>query len=165
LAAGQTYNLVRYTQYFNGEEYEWKNAIFLKKITSIEDTFKDFTIEQGLKYLYCLTYVDSELETIVQTDEEDAAMVRADFEDIFLFEGDPQRQLKVRFNGGVNQIHETLQEAKVDTLGGKYPYFFRNGEKRYRDFNISGIISFQGDEQNLFSDLYGVPDQPARERT
>lgn len=121
-----------------------------------EKIFTDLTIEQGRKYHYCI--IDGDVQTPI-----DEANITSDFEDILLYDG--ARQLKVRYNGAVNQIHETLQETKVDTLGDKYPYFFRNGEKRYRDFTISGVISFQGDEQNLFSDLYSVPQQPTRERT
>lgn len=163
-------NLVRYVIEYDDEMVAtYKDGIGLKSYNSedLPATFYDHTIEQGVRYLY--RWVGSANDEVYQSPAEDNAIIRADFEDIFLSEtvsedGRPI-QLKIRFNPNINQIHETLQEAKVDTLGGKYPYFFRNGEKRYRDFTISGVISFQGDEQNLFSNLYGKPAQPTRERT
>jgi len=35
-----------------------------------------------------------------------------------------------------------VQEQKTDPLGGKYPIFFRNGEMEYKEFSISGLISY-----------------------
>jgi hypothetical protein len=35
-------------------------------------------------------------------------------------------------------------------LGGKYPFFFRNGKTAYKEFPISGLISYLGDEEGLF---------------
>jgi hypothetical protein len=88
--------------------------------------------------------------------------IKVDFEDVFLYDG--ARQLKVRFNPSVSGIHETILESKTDTIGGKYPFFFRNGDVKYRDFTLGGLVSFHMDEQRLFS-VYGVEDQPGRERT
>jgi hypothetical protein len=49
----------------------------------------------------------------------------ADFEDSFLFDG--KRQLKIKFNPKVQSFKKTNLEAKLDTLGSKYPFIFRNG--------------------------------------
>jgi hypothetical protein len=38
----------------------------------------------------------------------------------------------------------------VNTIGGKYPFIFRNGNVAYKEFPLSGLISYQSDEQNLF---------------
>lgn len=154
-------DLIRYT--WDGAQ--WNDGIRLAtfdldELVKGKEIFKDFLVEQGQRYCYCL---GGDTEEGVTRSPLDECTVRVDFEDIFLYR--PDRQLKIRFNGKVNQIHETLQETKVETLGGRYPYFFRNGAKRYRDFTITGVLSFQGDEQNLFSSLYGLPPQPSRERT
>jgi hypothetical protein len=41
-------------------------------------------------------------------------------------------------------------EAKLNTIGGKYPFFFRNGHTEYKEFNISGLISMLGDDNKFF---------------
>jgi hypothetical protein len=46
-------------------------------------------------------------------------------------------------------------ETKTDTIGGKYPFIFRNGNVEYKEFQISGLLSLLSDENNLFlTDLY-----------
>jgi hypothetical protein len=74
--------------------------------------------------------------------------VFADFEDSFLYDG--ERQLKIRFNPKIGNIKTNLQESKVDTLGHKYPFFFRNSEINYKEFTISGLLSFLGDDNFFF---------------
>jgi hypothetical protein len=71
-----------------------------------------------------------------------------DFEGIFL--SDKERTLHVAFNPKVTSLKNTIQETKQDTLGGKYPYFFRNGNLKYKEFPISGLISYQMDEEATF---------------
>ena len=119
-----------------------------------EEAFRDFTVEQGKTYKYQIM-VEDKISTAFDT-------IKVDFEDVFLYDG--ARQLKVRFNPSVSGIHETILESKTDTIGGKYPFFFRNGDVKYRDFTLGGLVSFHMDEQRLFS-VYGVEDQPGRERT
>ena len=46
-----------------------------------------------------------------------------------------------RFNPKVNNFKSTILESKVDTLGGKYPFIFRNGNVKYKEFAISGLLS------------------------
>jgi hypothetical protein len=36
-------------------------------------------------------------------------------------------------------------------LGGAYPIIFRNGETNYKEFSISGLISYLQDPDGLFS--------------
>ena len=38
----------------------------------------------------------------------------------------------------------------MDTIGGKYPFIFRNDQVEYKEFPIAGLISYQMDENNLF---------------
>jgi hypothetical protein len=35
-------------------------------------------------------------------------------------------------------------------LGGTYPVIFRNGNTNYKEFSISGLISYLQDPNNLF---------------
>ena len=41
-------------------------------------------------------------------------------------------------------------ESKIDTLGGQYPFIFRNGSVNYKEFPISGLISYLSDPYHLF---------------
>ena len=34
-----------------------------------------------------------------------------------------------------------MLETKTDTIGGKFPFIFRNGSVSYKEFPISGLIS------------------------
>ena len=58
--------------------------------------------------------------------------IKADFEDMFLFDG--ERQLRIRFNPKVSTFKNDILEQKVDTIGSKYPFFFRNGNVYYKEF-------------------------------
>lgn len=71
-----------------------------------------------------------------------------DFEDAFLYDG--ERQLKIRYNPKISSFKTTMLEAKVDTIGGKYPFIFRNGSVEYKEFPISGLITMLMDENSLF---------------
>lgn len=79
-------------------------------------------------------------------------VITADFEDMFLFDG--KRQLKIRFNPKVSSFKSTVLESKMDTLGGKYPFVFRNGNVEYKEFPIAGLLSLISDPNELF--LEGV---------
>jgi hypothetical protein len=38
----------------------------------------------------------------------------------------------------------------MDTIGGKYPFIFRNGNVYYKEFSISGLISLIADPNEKF---------------
>ena len=77
-----------------------------------------------------------------------------DFENAFLTDG--KRQLKIKYNPKVSSFKRNVLETKVDTIGGAYPFIFRNGRVSYNEFPISGLISYLSDNENLFltSDIY-----------
>lgn len=109
-------------------------------------TWKDFTIEQGKKYQYSIQQY-SKVNRLYSARIK-SNIIFADFEDAFLYDG--KRQLKIKFNPKVTSFKKNIFEAKVDTLGSKYPFIFRNGNVEYREFPISGLISYLSDEQSLF---------------
>ena len=45
-----------------------------------------------------------------------------------------------------------LLEQKTNTIGNKFPFIFRNGKVAYKEFPISGLISYQMDDEILFYD-------------
>lgn len=109
--------------------------------------WQDFTIQQGISYKYALqAYNDNGLYSnrLFNTEGE----VFADFEDAFLFDG--ERQLNIRFNPKISSFKTTMLESKMDTLGGKHPFIFRNGNVSYKEFPISGLISMLSDPNELF---------------
>lgn len=108
--------------------------------------FKDFTVEQGKTYKYALQQYNNETGLI--SDKLYSESIMVDFEDCFLFDG--ERQLKIKYNPQISSFKQTLLEAKTNTLGGQYPFIFRNGKVSYKEFPISGMISYLMDEENLF---------------
>ena len=107
--------------------------------------FKDFTIESGASYIYSLQqYNDFDLySNRMVTDK-----IYARFEDVFLFDG--KRQLKIRFNPKIASFKTVLLESKKNTIGSKYPFIFKNGSVAYKEFPISGLISYMMDNEEFF---------------
>lgn len=119
-------------------------------------SWKDMTIEHGVKYRYALQqYNDNNLysEKILSVYYDDEGNevkepIEAYFEDAFLYDG--KIQLKIKYNPKVSSFKTDLMETKVDTIGSKYPFIFRNSAVEYKEFPISGLISYLSDEENLF---------------
>lgn len=110
-----------------------------------KEIWKDFTIEQGVQYKYAVFMVDKNNRYSTKSVSN---IVLADFEDMFLFDGD--RQLKIRFDPSVSSFKNTILESKTDTIGGKYPYIFRNGHVNYKEFAVSGLLSHLTDTDGYF---------------
>lgn len=110
--------------------------------------WKDMTIKQGVSYKYAVQqYNDYQL----RTNKIESKTIYADFEHAYLFDGD--RQLKIKFDPKVSSFKNTVLEQKVDTIGSKYPFIFKNGNVRYKEFSVAGLISLLSDENNLFFEL------------
>lgn len=75
--------------------------------------------------------------------------VTAEFIHTFLSDG--ERQLKIKYNPKVSTFKNTLLEQKQDTIGGTYPFFFRNGTVKYKEIPISGLISYHLDDNEFFT--------------
>lgn len=107
---------------------------------------KDFTIQHGYTYIYSLQQYNQKNQ--MYSNRILSNKVTASFEHIFLYDG--KRQLKVKYNPKVTSFKQTLLESKTNTLGGKYPFYFRNGNVQYGEFPISGLVSYHSDEEELF---------------
>lgn len=105
----------------------------------------DYIIEQGVKYKYSIQLFDKNGN---RSKRMYSNIITADFEDLFLYDG--YRQLKVKYNPKVSSFKTTTLETKVDTIGGQFPFFFRNGNVSYKDFPISGLISYLMDSDEQF---------------
>ena len=107
-------------------------------------SWKDFTVEQGVTYIYSVQqYSDKLYSQRIESKE-----IYVDFEHAFLFDG--ERQLKIKYNPKVSSFKTNILESKMETLGSKHPFIFRNGLVSYKEFPISGLISYLSDEENLF---------------
>lgn len=109
--------------------------------------FDDYTVKQGVKYIYSIQQYNM---WGIYSSRLKSDPVSVDFEDIFLYDG--ERALKVKFNPKVASFKTTLLEQKTNTIGSKYPFIFRNGNVAYKEFPISGLISYQMDNELLFYD-------------
>lgn len=134
---------------------EWVEIIHFSLTNTLPSQFHhyDRTVEQGVTYQYAIQQINQHgiwSRKIKQTDKygREDTTVMADFEDIFISDG--TRHLKIRFNPKVTSFKNTIPEQKIETIGSKYPFIFRNGSVSYKEFPISGLISFQMDEALQF---------------
>ena len=106
---------------------------------------KDYTVAAGVGYKYGLQKynVNNIFQKKVISD-----IVVPYFEDAFLYDG--KRQLRIRFNPKISSFKPVVQESKKITLGRKYPYVLRNGVVNYKEFSISGLISYLMDNDGMF---------------
>lgn len=134
------------------------NIIYLNTINKSDagdkfiDFFQDYTIEQGVTYKYYVYHNHLGVQ---------CSMEPVDFEHMFLFDG--ERQLCIKYNPKIASFKSTILENKVDTIGGKYPFFFRNGNIGYKEFSISGLISGLMDEGTFIKQTNGI--EAGREMT
>ncbi len=98
----------------------------------IPTEWKDYTIESNTNYKYRLVTSDMSECTKVTADAQVA------FDDIFL--SDEEGMLAVRFNPNISGFKWATQESITNTLGGRYPIVRKNGDTKYRQFNLSGTI-------------------------
>ena len=120
----------------------------------LDYTWYDYTIESGVWYKYCAQRRDtSGKRGIVLTLNEPQMIV---FDDMFLnAEG---TQLCLRFDPQITSFKRTISEAKIDTIGSKYPFINRNGYMDYKEFPIGGLITCFMNHDNIFTskeDMYG----------
>ena len=109
--------------------------------------FQDFTIEHGYFYQYAIQQYNSH-DFYTNRFEDSKAFVQVNFEHLFLYDG--EKQLKIKYNPKVSGYKKIRMETKVDTIGSKYPFIFRNDIINYKQFSIEGLISYHSDEENLF---------------
>lgn len=110
--------------------------------------WKDMTVKQGVSYKYAIQQYNS---YNLRSNKIESDIVKVDFEYAYLFDG--ERQLKIKYNPKVSSFKNTVLESKVDTIGSQYPFIFRNGNVKYKEFPISGLISLLSDENNLFYEI------------
>lgn len=131
----------------------WEELYYFSLQSEVPDRllFTDYTVAQGVKYTYSLQQYNN---NNIYSDRMYSNDIVADFEDLFLYDG--QRQLKVKFNPKVATFKPNVVESKTNTLGSKHPFIVRNGDVDYKEFTISGLISYLSDKENLFKNDYDL---------
>ena len=119
--------------------------------------FRDFTIEQGKTYTYSIQQYNGNK---IYSDRKKSNTIYADFEDIFIYDG--QQQLKLRFNPQISSFKTQLSETRSETIGSKYPFFFRNARIGYKVFPVTGLISMESDENEFFTSFKSILKQDYR---
>lgn len=129
----------------------WEDILTLEYngVATIKEVFNDTTIESGVWYKYYIQKIDENKNRGAAVILEKPVMTI--FDNMFLTTKD--RQLKIKFNPTLNSFKRTIQETRTDTLGSQYPFVRRNGYANYAQFPIGGLISFQMDEEDLFTSL------------
>lgn len=138
-----------------------KDEIYYERLpimfSNTTKTIKDFDIEHGVEYKYNLVDLNGGIS--------EAKSITPQFEHMFLSDGD--RSLKIKYNPKVSSFKTTILENKNDTLQGQFPLFFRNGNVSYQEIPISGLISYQMDEEHYFLPEGKIPaaaDEVTKER-
>ena len=135
-------NYKKWEKLIDFQIYDWTFAE-----SRILNIYKDYFIEQGKSYRYAIQAYNS--NGIYSTKLLNAnGPVYSDFEYMFL--GDGERQLKIKFNPKMSSFKSTVLESKIDTIGGQHPFFFKNGNVNYKEFPISGLLSLTSDENQRF---------------
>lgn len=131
----------------SSEFKEWHDiyTLNLHKDSINNFSFKDFDVAYNQTYKYAIAQTN---KYNLLTEKQISEPITVLFEDMFLFDG--EKQLKIRFNPKVSSFKNYILETKVDTIGSKYPFFFRNGSVKYKEFPINGLISCLMDEEQLF---------------
>ncbi len=136
----------------------WRIVYKFALATELPDglIWRDFTVEQGATYAYAIqqfnesnVYTGRKIFTYYNEYGSPQEELTIKFDHMYLFDG--EKQLKVKFNPQVSSFKEQLFEQKVDTIGSKYPFFFRNAMVGYKTFPISGLISMLTDDDELFT--------------
>lgn len=112
---------------------------------------EDKTVEAGYYYKYYIQRYNTNgiySKSIGTTDYP----IYVSFDDCFLFDG--ERQLCIQYNPKISSFKTNIQQAKTEAIGSKYPYIIRNSIINYKEFPISGLISFNMDKNNLFMTKY-----------
>lgn len=107
--------------------------------------YTDYTVESGIRYRYA---IQQENDSGMRTLPVISSTCSVNLEYGYLYRDGVQ--LRLSLNESLSSFKYTTLRSKQDTLGGKYPVLVENGNAYYAEFPISGMISFQMDEDSTF---------------
>lgn len=132
------------------KDNQWREIarFTVDKDLPINDLWIDYTLEAGVEYTYGLQFFNNNGVYSTHIINKEGPQI-ADFEDAFLYDG--EKQLCIKYNPKVNSFKTVKLESKLDTIGSKFPFIFRNGNVNYKEFQIGGLLSANSDLNNDFS--------------
>ena len=99
-------------------------------------TYNDIMVESGITYKYTVQPKMLNSSRLVVSDSVEATPV---YEHTWLL-GQNNAYLSIGFNLNLGNFKTVIKEAKIETIGSQYPFFVRNGDIKYREFSLSGLI-------------------------
>ena len=107
-------------------------------------TYNDIMVESGITYKYTVQPRMLNNSRLVVSDSIEATPV---YEHTWLL-GQNNACLSIGFNLNLSNFKTVIKEAKIETIGSQYPFFVRNGDIKYREFSLSGLICQNMDATN-----------------
>lgn len=115
--------------------------------------FKDLDVEFGKSYMYSCEIIDNNLNSFGYKFKT-TFPITVWFDDSFLF--DEERQFCFAYNPKISSFKATVKDMKIETIGAQHPFFYRNEIINYKEFQISGLISYLQDKDQLFMNLNNI---------
>lgn len=111
-------------------------------------TYWDKTVESGIFYQYSIQIINENgfVGTPILTEK---VLVSSEYAYI----NSEDKQVTLKFDSSVSSLKKILMESITDTLGSQYPFVRRNGDVAYYQFPITGLITYNQDDLNLFTSL------------
>ncbi|MBQ8206356.1 MAG: hypothetical protein IJZ77_02745 [Bacilli bacterium] len=127
--------------------YDIAVIVAIDQLISEIPIYYDYTIESGVGYKYGVQAInkDGSRGTLNSIDK----IIIRSFEYSYLL-GQNNQQLKLMFNSNMNTFKPVRNDSKNDTIGSAFPFVSRNGATKYKTFPITGLISYNMDDFNLF---------------
>ena len=116
---------------------------YIADYSNINYIYFDYTAEAGVLYKYAVQRrnISKARSTLLYetglTPPTYGKMIGP--EDIFLVSKDDQ--IALRFDGTVSNYKYNISENASDTIGSQFPFVMRNGNVKYRTFNVAGKIN------------------------
>ena len=107
-------------------------------------TYNDIMVESGITYKYTVQPKMLNTSRLVVSNSVEATPV---YEHTWLL-GQNNAYLSIGFNLNLSNFKTVIKEAKIETIGSQYPFFVRNGDIKYREFSLSGLICQNMDATN-----------------
>lgn len=116
----------------------------------------DNTAESGVFYKYGIQTYDAKNDIRGPINAMSFPIMR-DYSYSYLL-GENEQLLKINLNTNVSSYNISVSDTPLDTIGGRYPFISRNGNMYYKKMQITGTISFNMDENEIFlnkKDIFG----------
>ena len=141
---------------------KWEDLKFFESHSQSEGinfVYYDFTAQSGILYRYLIQKIDARGRRYTPTYDqcaENNTATMVEYQHPFLLEMSTDgtvskvKQLKLKYDFQISSYKTNISQHLTDTIGSKYPFIRRNGNKYYRSFPCSGTITEYMDEAQLF---------------